>query len=64
MAMKDKTVREATERALRREPDAAEITLPFRIVCARRESNDEAPGRFEVRVLPAGRSLLEPRGAS
>lgn len=58
--MREKRVREATERALSREPDAAEITLPFRIVCTRRESNDES-SHLEVRVLPAGRSLLEPR---
>ena len=62
--MRDKRVREATERVFSREPDAAEITLPFRIVCTRRESNDENSHSFEVRVLHAGRSLLEPRSAS
>ncbi|HEX7253332.1 MAG TPA: hypothetical protein VF376_10665 [Thermoanaerobaculia bacterium] len=62
--MTDKRVREATERVFSRERDMAEITLPFRIVCTRRESNAENGHLLEVRVLPAGRSLLEPRSTS
>lgn len=60
--MPEKKVREATERAFRLEQEAAEITLPFRIVCTRKESQDEDSRHFEVRV-PAGRSLLEPRSS-
>jgi len=60
--MPENKVREATGRRLGREREAAEITLPFRIVCTRRESpGDDSRPSFEVRVLPAGRSLLEPR---
>ena len=42
----------------------SEITLPFRIVCSRRESFDaDADARpFELRLPPTGKSLLEPRG--
>lgn len=62
--MTETRVRQATQRGLSREPDAAEITLPFRIVCTRRESQDADSHEFEVRVLPAGKSLLEPRSDS
>jgi hypothetical protein len=43
--------------------DEDEITLPFRIVCTRRETPDGPDGfPLEVeRVRPTGKSLLEPR---
>lgn len=52
--------REAAEKTLTLEN--SEITLPFRIVCSRRESFDANGGTFELRLPPTGKSLLEPRG--
>ena len=66
--MQTRTNREAAEKTLTLEKELtlenSEITLPFRVVCSRRESFDaDAEARpFELRLPPAGKSLLEPRG--
>jgi hypothetical protein len=60
--MQKRRDREAAEKTLTSEN--AEITLPFRIVCSRRESFDEEARPLELRLPPSGKSLLEPRGAA
>ena len=58
--MKNAKKQKATERV---QFDDDEITLPFRVVCTRRETPDGPDGfALEVeRVRLTGKSLLEPR---
>jgi hypothetical protein len=58
--MKNVKKQKATQRV---QVDEDEITLPFRIVCTRRETPDGPDGfPLEVeRVRLTGKSLLEPR---
>jgi len=58
--MQETKAREAAEHNWSPDPQISEITLPFRIVCARHESEDGPI--FEVKTLRTpGKSLLEPR---
>jgi hypothetical protein len=59
--MQTRRNREAAEKTLTLEN--SEITLPFRIVCSRRESLDAESRPLELKLPATGKSLLEPRGA-
>jgi hypothetical protein len=48
----------AARSAGKRDPQMSEITLPFRIVCTRHESEDPSEMRTSRTIV---RSLLEPR---
>ena len=53
----------AAERAGNADPQLAEITLPFRIICTRHDAEDQAelPSSETRTSRTIGRSLLEPR---
>jgi len=53
----------AAEGAGNTDPQLAEITLPFRIICARHDTEDQAelPPNETRTSRNIGRSLLEPR---